>query len=157
MGKKKDIAGVRIPPPLLFFLCLGLSGLAEYFSPLPLVKGLAPARFALGTILFSLAGLLAFSAFSVMARHKTPFDPAKPTRNIVKQGAFQYSRNPMYTALLLILSAVAAATASFWVVLAVPVLFFLLRHIAVLPEEKYLERKFGEAYLAYKKAVRRWI
>jgi len=29
--------------------------------------------------------------------------------------------------------------------------------IANLPEEAYLERKFGETYLAYKRRVRRWL
>jgi protein-S-isoprenylcysteine O-methyltransferase Ste14 len=33
----------------------------------------------------------------------------------------------------------------------------LLHRFAILPEEAYLEGKFGDAYLAYKRQVRRWI
>ncbi len=32
-----------------------------------------------------------------------------------------------------------------------------LQVLAILPEEEYLERKFGEQYLTYKKRVRRWL
>jgi protein-S-isoprenylcysteine O-methyltransferase Ste14 len=33
----------------------------------------------------------------------------------------------------------------------------VLQRYAILPEEEYLERKFGETYLAYKRRVRRWL
>lgn len=34
---------------------------------------------------------------------------------------------------------------------------WVLQRFAIKPEEEYLEAKFGEAYLAYKRRVRRWI
>lgn len=101
--------------------------------------------------------MMALGAFWVMGRHQTPFDPAKPTRAIVTKGVFRYSRNPMYTALLLLQAAAAAATGSAWMALGGLVLWWLLRQTAVIPEEKYLTEKFGERYLSYKKSVRRWI
>jgi protein-S-isoprenylcysteine O-methyltransferase Ste14 len=33
----------------------------------------------------------------------------------------------------------------------------VFRYGVIGPEERYLERKFGETYLAYKQSVRRWI
>lgn len=154
---EKDTAGVPVPPPLLFFICLGAGGLLTFLVPLPLTDGLNLFRFFLASILFVLAGLTAASAFSVMARYKTPFDPAKPTLNIVREGAFRFSRNPMYLALLLTLGSIAIATASLWLFIAWAVLFGLLRQLAVLREEAYLTRKFGDEYLAYMRSVRRWI
>ena len=35
--------------------------------------------------------------------------------------------------------------------------FIILKYYVVLPEEKYLENKFGKKYHEYKKSVRRWI
>jgi protein-S-isoprenylcysteine O-methyltransferase Ste14 len=32
-----------------------------------------------------------------------------------------------------------------------------LQRYAILPEEAYLEQKFGDTYLDYKRRVRRWI
>ena len=44
-----------------------------------------------------------------------------------------------------------------WLILLSPVLLFVVERGTVKPEELYLERKFGEVYLQYKKHVRRWI
>lgn len=38
-----------------------------------------------------------------------------------------------------------------------PVCAWVLYRFAIFPEEGYLERKFGETYLAYKRKVRRWL
>ena len=34
---------------------------------------------------------------------------------------------------------------------------FTMRNLLWLPEERYLEGKFGDAYLDYKRSVRRWL
>lgn len=47
------------------------------------------------------------------------------------------------------------ANALFPVVFLVPVLFVIRRYV-VDREERYLERKFGEDYLSYRRRVRRW-
>ena len=46
---------------------------------------------------------------------------------------------------------------NWWLLLLAPVCGWLLQRLAILPEEDYLERKFGESYLAYKDRVRRWL
>ena len=44
-----------------------------------------------------------------------------------------------------------------WILALTPSCAWLLQRFAILPEEAYLERKFGDTYLAYKGQVRRWI
>ena len=39
----------------------------------------------------------------------------------------------------------------------VPIVVFLALFGAILPEERYLEDKFGQEYLGYKAKVRRWL
>ena len=41
--------------------------------------------------------------------------------------------------------------------LAVPMGLVLTDRFVIAGEERYLERKFGEEYLSYKRRVRRWI
>jgi protein-S-isoprenylcysteine O-methyltransferase Ste14 len=42
-------------------------------------------------------------------------------------------------------------------VILAPVFAVLMTWLAILPEERHLEAKFGDAYRAYKARTRRWI
>ena len=76
---------------------------------------------------------------------------------IVNDGPFRYTRNPMYLSLLPFYVGGALLFQLPWAwVLLLPV--FLGLHFGVIvPEEKYLESKFGETYVRYKERVRRWL
>ena len=90
---------------------------------------------------------------------RTTFDPFNPREasSLVTDGVFQFSRNPMYLGMVLLLIAWALwlGTASPWLV---PPLFAIIISVAlIVPEEQALEGLFGETYLAYRHRVRRWI
>lgn len=51
----------------------------------------------------------------------------------------------------------ALLLSNLWILLLTPPGTWVLHRFAILPEEAYLERRFGEAYLAYKARVRRWL
>ena len=63
----------------------------------------------------------------------------------------------MYLSLVVLLAGVAVIMTSFWLLAAIPILFILFHYFAILPEEKYLENKFGPEYTQYVSSVRRWI
>jgi protein-S-isoprenylcysteine O-methyltransferase Ste14 len=46
---------------------------------------------------------------------------------------------------------------NWWLFVFTPVTGWLLQRFAILREEAYLERKFGESYVAYEERVRRWL
>ena len=81
----------------------------------------------------------------------------KPATALATAGPYRVSRNPIYLALTLFYLGVGLAAGSLWVVvLAGPAL--LVMHLGVVRrEERYLERRFGAAYLDYARRVRRWI
>ncbi len=146
-----------MPPPLYFFVCLGTGLLLEYLFPIHFISlSLIPRAIVSCTfILISL--YFAVSGFVGLIKNKTPFDTAKTTVKIVINGAYRFSRNPLYLSLLLLLFGIAFFMLSLWLFLAIPILFMLFLFKAVKPEESYLSQKFGKEYLDYSTKVRRWI
>ena len=148
---------LRIPPPVIALLAAGAMWLVSRSTPLlevPRSIGmLATGTLAVAGFAFTLTGVLLFG------RAKTTIHPTKPqqTSALVTSGIYRISRNPMYVGLLLILIAWAVFLSSAWS-LAGPFAFVLyISRFQILPEERVLAAKFGEAYAAYKSRVRRWL
>ena len=156
-NNSKDSAGIRIPPPLYFFACLGFGLLLEYFFPIHLVSLSLTPRVIVGCTFTIISIYFAVSGFIALIKNKTSFDTAKSTAKIVKTGAYRFSRNPLYLSLLLLLFGIAFSVLSLWLFFTVPILFILFLFNAVKPEEIYLSQKFGKEYLEYSANVRRWI
>ena len=150
-----DYANVVALPPLIMggFLVLGL--VIHFVYPVSVIpRSLGPW---LGTPLILLSGLIVVSAFRALRRGETTFDVRESTTNIVSDGVFQYSRNPMYLSGLLLYVGLAFLINSLWIlVLSIPLAIVIQKGV-IEREEQYLERKFGEEYLSYMKRVRRWI
>jgi protein-S-isoprenylcysteine O-methyltransferase Ste14 len=153
----KDSAAIIIPPPIFFFVCLGCGLLMEYLFPINLINFPLIFRFIVGGLLMLASGYFAASSFYVLIKNKTTFHTSKPTTKIVKEGAYRFSRNPLYLSLLLLLFGAAILLSSFWLLCTIPILYILFLFKAVKPEERYLSHKFGKEYLNYSKKVRRWI
>lgn len=84
-------------------------------------------------------------------------NPWKPTTEIVDRGPFRFTRNPMYLQMVLGCIGFAIILGNPWILPLTPLCGWVLQRFAILPEEAYLERKFGETYRAYQRRVRRWI
>jgi protein-S-isoprenylcysteine O-methyltransferase Ste14 len=154
---EQDHPTVRIPPPLIFFALLCIAGALEYGFGLRHHRGPAAVKGFLAVIIFGFSGYLALHAFVVLKKQGTYIDPNRPTIQIVEDGPFRFSRNPMYLSLILVLFGFAVLLLSIWFMVAATVLWLVFNRIAVVAEEVYLEKKFGEQYTAYKSRVRRWI
>jgi protein-S-isoprenylcysteine O-methyltransferase Ste14 len=105
-----------------------------------------------------LAGLaLVVWAAVTLRRHGTTILPDKAADVLVTDGPFRFRRNPIYIGHVLMLLGAAEITHNIWfAILAVPYIP-LVTWLAVLPEERHLEARFGDAYRAYKARTRRWI
>ena len=139
----------RIPPPVVgVLLAVGMWWLARMFPGPSFPLGL---RIALATVL-ALGGL----AFLIPATRA--FLGARTTVNpLVVAGAYRFTRNPMYVGFALLLLAWAAGLAAAIAVLG-PVLFVAyLTRFQILPEERALRARFGDAFDAYCRRVRRWL
>lgn len=155
MSEAPDKAEIVALPPVIFagFLLFGL--LVNRFWPTPWLG--AGAGSAAGYALIALAVALAGSAVWAMKRHQTTIDPRGATTALVSGGPFRFTRNPLYVSLALLnLAAACFADSLIMLALTVP-LVIVLQQGVIRPEERYLERKFGEAYRQYQTRVRRWL
>jgi protein-S-isoprenylcysteine O-methyltransferase Ste14 len=144
-------------PPLLFLGCLAGGVLLNIFWPIEFIVPSFRISLGLFFLFFALAVGLSGSALSQMHRAATPHHPRATPRALVRTGPFRFTRNPLYLALLLVLSAFAVLANSVWLVIAVPVLFILFNTIAIPREEATLAALFGDEYAEYRRTVRRWL
>ena len=152
-----DHAHVVASPPVIFGIILAAGLLVHKCFPLAIMDHPTSLSKTMANLLFVIAGIVMVPTTLLMIRKKTDPRPDRPTTTIVTEGFFRYSRNPLYLSLMLIYGGIAIHANSWWLVFSLPVLFVALKRAVVLREEKYLETKFGDEYLRYKKDVRRWI
>ena len=145
-----------IPPPIILTLCaLAMWGASRLEAPELNIPGGPWPAVALALValtIFLLAGRELFRA-------KTTVSPLNPERTsaLISHGVFSCSRNPMYLSALFLLIAWGLFLAR-PLPFVLPAGFFLyVTHFQILPEEKILAQRFGEAYAAYKSKTRRWL
>jgi protein-S-isoprenylcysteine O-methyltransferase Ste14 len=102
---------------------------------------------------------LALAAWSIatLVRARTTVRPDAAASALVTKGPFRRFRNPIYLADVMILLGLAELTHNIWFALAAIAFALLVTWLAILPEERHLEARFGEEYRAYKATTRRWI
>jgi protein-S-isoprenylcysteine O-methyltransferase Ste14 len=150
-----DKANVLAPPPLIFACALALGLALQYFVPLPWLPP-ASAHW-IGTLLAAIAIALAIWGAVTLRAARTAIDPYKSTTAIVQTGPYRFTRNPLYLALTLLSVGIAAWRNAFWVLpMLIPALIVLQLGV-IHREETYLDRKFADAYRAYRARVRRWL
>ena len=152
---EQDVAGVIAFPPYihLAFVVLGLG--LEWIWPsnvLPLLWQLS-----LPIVLLILVFLLGKNAAPQFRKKGTTLDVDTPTTAIITEGAYGYSRNPIYLGMALIHVALGILIDSVWVMGAVIPAMLVMTYGVIVREETYLARKFGDEYLSYKSKVRRWL
>jgi protein-S-isoprenylcysteine O-methyltransferase Ste14 len=147
--------GLKFPPPLLVALVIGSGYLIDLVIPLPVLT--MDLVWLSGAVLIVVALLIALTALFQFLEAKTHIEPWQPTTTIIKQGVFRYSRNPIYLAFGIATVGCGLVLNSWWVLMGVLPLIWLLQQFFIKREEDYLGRKFGKDYLDYKQQVRRWL
>ncbi len=83
--------------------------------------------------------------------------PWDPTTHLVVEGPYRHVRNPMISAVLAILVGEGLALGSAGILVWSAAFFAVNWAYFVASEEPGLERRFGEEYRTYKRAVPRWL
>jgi protein-S-isoprenylcysteine O-methyltransferase Ste14 len=155
----RDGAVVRILPPGVPLLTIVAGVLLNRWWPIdPGFTLPAPARYWVGGLVVA-GAFLVFGVWAVVLFRRTGQDekPWAPTPEIVERGPFRVTRNPMYLQMVIGCIGFAIILMNVWILLLTPLCGWALQRFAIRPEEEYLERKFGDVYLTYKRRVRRWL
>ncbi len=152
-----DVAGVVALPPVIFLGFLAAAAVLEALIPVPSAAAYPTARYMVAAVLFVIAGVVVVSAAGRFRAAGTNIPPTLPTTALVIDGVYALTRNPMYLASTLVYAGIAVAAGSLWAVALMIPLLWVINVGVIAREERYLERKFGDAYRAYKGRVRRWM
>lgn len=151
----EETRGTILAPSPLLTLAAFLIGLGiEQAWP----TSLLPRQWAwlVGLLLAGAGSLLFGGALWTMQQHDKHPSHADDPPEVITDGPFQYSRNPIYTGHSLVHTGIALLIGSAWALVALaPVLVYL--HRVIQREEAHLEARFGEAYNQYRQNVRRWL
>lgn len=148
-------ADILAPPPLLYVGAIAIVIALHWLWPLPFPAHAAVTWIGWAFVALGIA-LNLWGAWS-MKRARTPISPYRDTEAIVTTGAFRVSRNPLYVGLDLVFLGATLLLDSLWGIAALVVLLPLMQYGVILPEERYLEQKFGDAYAQYRARVRRYL
>ncbi len=145
-----------IHPPTVFIgsLIAGYILRLVFGGTLPIPRALADA---VGGLLLIASVIVFASTVSVAATHAEELKPGVRAPTLLTTGAYRFSRNPLYLAMVLFGVGFAIATVDPWIVFTTAIVGAVFHFLIVLPQELYLSRRFGEEYTEYSAKVRRWI
>ena len=145
-------------PPLLQVALIAL--LMIFLSVrFPVVDFYLPYHFWVAGIFIFMGSILSLTGALAFKKVQTTVDPRNPSRtsDLVTNGVYQYSRNPMYLGFLFVLMGFAFWVSNLSAFLLLPVFVLYMNRFQIEPEEKLMQDKFGDAYRDYTRSTRRWI
>jgi protein-S-isoprenylcysteine O-methyltransferase Ste14 len=148
---------LKLPPPIVTILTgLLMWAISLFVAPLPV-----PMLFrAVMALALAAAGIVCVAAsFRRFMQAGTTIDPQHPEEasSLVTTGIYSKTRNPIYLGMLIVLLAWDLFLMA-WPTIVGPIVFVLyITRFQILPEERALTDRFGQAYANYKTNVRRWL
>jgi protein-S-isoprenylcysteine O-methyltransferase Ste14 len=156
-SERPDIAGVIVFPPLIPLIVLAIGVPADWLVPLGWLDRIPLAVRAAVGLALAVGGLwIMQSGRAYMRRIGTNVRPTQPTLVLATEGVFAHTRNPLYLGALLALLGIILGFGLEWALVLFILSLPVLHYGVVRREERYLERKFAEAYLRYKARVPRY-
>jgi protein-S-isoprenylcysteine O-methyltransferase Ste14 len=147
-----DAPSVIAPPPLIYLGGLGIGfGLEALLPSASLPDWLA---WPLGGLMVLAGGALAASFIRAFRRAGTSANPAEPSARLVTSGPYRLSRNPGYLGLALVYAGIAILSGALWALATLGPTLIVVDRGVILPEERYLSRRFGEEYSRYRRRSR---
>lgn len=151
--------GVNVPPPLLFAVAYVAAWLLDRYvthawPAMPLETEYRLQILGWALVITGLA--LAYWGIATFVRLRTPIYPNRDAKRLVIVGPYRFTRNPMYTGIIIACVGGCAVIMSLWPLVTVPFAIAALYRLVIRREERYLTEEFGDEYRDYQRAVGRW-
>ncbi|MBX3562682.1 MAG: isoprenylcysteine carboxylmethyltransferase family protein [Sphingomonas sp.] len=151
----EDGPGVFVPPPLVFGAATAAGVLLDG-NALEWRHVTHPSQFA-GAVV-AVAGLVLIAiCLGLFRRFRTRPEPWEPDQTLIRTGVYRFSRNPMYLGMALTSAGIAIFFESLVAAILVAFVVVAIDRLVIPREERYLARRFGADYKAYRDRVRRWL
>lgn len=152
-------AGPFTRPRLIAPHYLALGGAAQITldSLLPLVIFIELPWIMLGWLPIIAGISIQLAAYARFRRHRTPVMPGQPSTALVTRGIYQFTRNPMYLGMVLILVGGVIIGGSLGPAIVPPLFVWIMQRKLIASEERALTARFGQDYRDYQHRTRRWI
>jgi len=146
--REMTVWGVGLRFTVISLACLALALVAHYvWYPRFAIQGVPYAVLVAAGVLLMAAGI------PIWISGSKAVDRAFEEGRLATQGVYALCRHPIYgNAIFFTIPGILLFFRS-WLLLLVPVAMYVTFRVLIREEEEYLRRRFGEAYLAYERAV----
>jgi protein-S-isoprenylcysteine O-methyltransferase Ste14 len=145
----------QLIPPSYFNLFILLAIILHFVFPIKIILHLPIILIGILPIIIGL--FINLQANKTMRQNRTSTNFFEKPVNLIIDGPFRYSRNPIYLGGVIFSFGLAILLGSLISFIFPFILFLLLNFLYIPQEEKRLKKIFGREYLIYMKKVRRWI
>jgi protein-S-isoprenylcysteine O-methyltransferase Ste14 len=149
------VIGQKALPPTYLFSSIVLMVVLHFC--LPVAQIVTYPWNSIGFVPFTLGAVINLIADREFKEQRTTVKPFQESSILLTTGVYKFSRHPMYLGMVFILIGIAVLMRSLSPFMVIPFFAVALEIIFIRVEEEMLEDKFDEAWLGYKKKVRRWI
>ncbi|MEC8010226.1 MAG: isoprenylcysteine carboxylmethyltransferase family protein [Pseudomonadota bacterium] len=148
---------LKMPPLLQVLIAAGIMQVIDH----TLAFGQIQMPFHIMTSgLIAAAGLLCISlSLLTFKKYKTTVDPLHLEKNntLITQGIFKKTRNPIYLAFVLFLLAYFYFLGQVLNIAVILGFIIYMTRFQIIPEERFLLKRYGQEYVDYMSLTRRWI
>lgn len=148
---------LKIPPVGVALIAVGMMWLTA--RALPSLSVPITHRAIVAGCVFLVGMVLGILGIITFRRANTSVHPVKLelTSLLVTEGIYRLSRNPMYLGIAVALLGWGIYLSNVVALAFVMAFVWYMNRFQILPEERSLERQFGEQFKNYKRQVRRWL
>ena len=157
MENKIDNPGVHIPPPMIYLAFFLIALLLQRKWPLDFSFFKTTLSKIIGALFILISLSFSITALAKFFKSKNTVITHKPATSLQTTGIYTISRNPMYISLSLLYAGLSLLLGNWWNFIVLPIIILIIQQYVIKNEEKYLKRKFGQAYEDYCSKVRRWL